>query len=429
MISVKEIQKAAAALEGMISRTPLIHSSTFSRVSGAQVYLKLENLQETGSFKIRGATWKILGGADRFRRGGVVAASAGNHAQGVALAATRAKLKSTIVMPEWSSISKQEAARSYGGEVILHGQTITESIRKARELALDGRTFIHPYDDVEIITGQGTIALEILEDLPDVDMIIVPVGGGGLVSGIASAVKAVRPQVAVVGVQTDACPSAYQARLNGRITRVDVKQSIADGIAVKELGGITFPIIEEKVDDLVLVEEEWIAAGIVKLLERKRVLAEGAGAVPLAALLGGRVTVPAGAKVVLVVSGGNVDSPLLDRVIRKGLFRNGRMVRFSVCLDDVPGSLARLLGIIARLRANVVHIDHNRSGWDLPVVLSIVERELETRSESHIAEIIDTLRNSGYAVHSDLPNHCFLPPEIRMRNPGSHEFHEKPAAP
>jgi threonine dehydratase len=398
MITLADIRKAAHVLHGKVIRTPLIYSPTFSSISGAEIYLKLENLQGTGSFKLRGATFKIQSLLNRIGAKGVVAASAGNHAQGVALAAKRAGLPATIVMPEWASITKQEATKGYGGHVLLEGQSIGDAINKACELAEAGKTFIHPFDDTDIITGQGTIGLEILEDLPDTDMILVPVGGGGLVSGIATAAKAIRPEVHIIGVQTEACPGAKRACEEGRPTRVDAEKSIADGISVKQVGDLTFPILQEKVDDIVLVKEEEIAEAILMLLERKRILAEGAGAVPLAALLGDYVKSPQGRKVVLVISGGNVDSHLLDRVIRKGLFCHGRIMRISVCLEDIPGSLARLLAIIARLKANVLNIYHARSERDLAIHLSRVELELETRGLDHIREILDELGNAGYQI-------------------------------
>jgi threonine dehydratase len=403
MITLSDIHKAIHVLKGKVIRTPLIYSPTFSSMSGTEVYLKLENLQATGSFKLRGATFKIQSHLNRIGPQGVVAASAGNHAQGVALAAKRAGLPATIVMPEWASITKQEATKGYGGHVLLEGQSIGDAINKACELAEEGRTFIHPFDDPDIIAGQGTIGIEILEDLPDTDIILAPIGGGGLVSGIAIAAKAVRSEVHIIGVQTEACPGAYQARENGRPSRVDAKKSIDDGIAVKQVGDLTFPIIQEKVDEIVLVKEEEIAEAILMLLERKRILAEGAGACPLAALLGGYVKLNKGQKAVLVISGGNVDSHLLDRVIRKGLFCHGRIMRISVCLEDVPGSLARLLHIIAQIKANVLNIYHARSERDLAIHLSRVELELETRGQDHIREILDELENAGYEVNVQGP--------------------------
>jgi len=398
MISLTDVQQAADILRDRVIRTPLIYSATFSELAGAQVFLKLENLQKTGSFKVRGASYKLERRQAEIGTAGVVAASAGNHAQGVALAARQAGLPATIIMPVWASITKQEATRGYGGEVLLEGQNLEESIEKARELAASGKVFVHPYDDLDIIIGQATVGLEIYEDLEDPDFVIVPVGGGGLISGIAAVSKIICPETKIIGVQAAACPSAYQAFRTGARTRVEARKSIADGITVKQPGHINLQIIREKVDDIVLVEESQIAAAILMLLERKKVLAEGAGAVPVAALVNSQVLIPGGSKVVLVISGGNVDSPLLGRVLRQGLFRNGRIMRLSVFLDDRPGALASLLNHVASLQANVLHIYHDRSLPDLPIDVSRVELELETRNPAHVAEIVAALDKAGYPI-------------------------------
>ncbi len=403
MISAAEIGRAASVLKGRIIRTPLVYSPTFSTLAGFEVYLKLENLQATGSFKIRGATYKILTELDRIGKGGVVAASAGNHAQGVALAASRAGLASTIVMPEWASISKQEATRGYGGKVILEGQSVADSITRALELSKEGKTFIHPFDDPSIIAGQGTIGLEIMEELPNVDLIAVPVGGGGLVAGISVAAKAIRPGIRIIGVQAETCPSALKAVEAGERITVEALRSIADGITVKQIGRIPFDIVRKEVDQIVLASEDRIAEAVIMLLERKKVLAEGAGAVCVAALLSGAIKVPAETKAALVISGGNIDISLLDRVIRKGLSRNGRIMRFSVRLDDVPGALAKLLGIIAGAKANVFQIYHNRGGAGMSIDQSLVELEIETRNFEHIREIEAVLNQTGY--HMELRAH------------------------
>ena len=307
-----------------------------SRTFGGDIYLKLENLQKTGSFKIRGAAYKLMKSMDHIAPGGVVAASAGNHAQGVALAAKEAGIPATIVMPEWVSITKQEATRMYGGEIIICGQSVGESLEEARRLAHNGKTFIHPFDDADIITGQGTVGLEIFDELNNPDLIVVPVGGGGLISGITAVAKAISPDTQVVGVQTAVCPSAYEAVLKGSITEVQGTSSIADGISVKEVGRLTFEIIQEQVDNLVLVEDEQIAAAMLMLLERKKILAEGAGAAPLAAVLSGAVKIPRQGKTVLVISGGNVDSPLLGRIISQGLIKHGRVMRIRIRMADIP---------------------------------------------------------------------------------------------
>jgi threonine dehydratase len=398
MISIENVRQAAKMIKGKVIKTPLVYSPSLSKMFEGEIYLKLENLQKTGSFKIRGATYTILTHKDEIGHGGVVAASAGNHAQGVALAARQALIPATIVMPEWASITKQEATRGYGGEVVIEGQSLEECIKKAEQMALEGKTFIHPFDDPDIIVGQGTMALEILEDLKETDMILVPIGGGGIISGIASTVKSIRPGVKVIGVQSAACPSAYESYRSGKITSVDSYQSIADGISVKQVGDLNFDIIRKCVDDVVLVEEDQIAAAILLLLERKKILAEGAGAVPLAALLNGSVTVPRGSRVVLLISGGNVDSSLLGRILSQGLLKNARIMRIRVRLTDAPGSLVQLLALISGLKANVLHIYHDRRARDLPIYVTRVDLELETRGPDHVEKIARKLNMAGYEM-------------------------------
>lgn len=398
MVSLADIRGAEERIRDHVIATPLVYSPTFSAMTGARVFLKLENLQKAGSFKVRGATNKILSERASIGKRGVIAASAGNHAQGVAVAAQLAGVAATIVMPESVSISKEEATRGYGAEVVLRGRSLDESLAFARERAAEGFTLIHPFDDPAIIAGQGTIALEILEELPDTDQIIVPVGGGGLISGIATAAKAIRPSVRIVGVQAAACPSAIVARRKKAPVMVEADRSIADGIMVNTVGSLPFALMERYVDDVVAVSEDRIAMAMVLLLERKKVLAEGAGAVPLAALLDSVVEVAPGSTVVLVISGGNVDSPLLERVIRKGMLNKGRMFHISVVIDDTPGTLAGLLGVVAGARGNILHIHHARSERDLPVQVIRVELEIETRGHEHIGEILEALRENGYAV-------------------------------
>lgn len=399
MITLEKVKKAADLIREIIIMTPLVHSPALSRQFEGEIFLKLENLQKTGSFKIRGAANRILSDINRIGHAGVVAASAGNHAQGVALAAKKAGVPAAIVMPEWASITKQEATRAYGGDVIISGQSLGESLEKAKELAKEeGRILIHPYDDPDVIAGQGTIGLEILGSLNDVDMIIVPVGGGGLISGIAYVVKALKPETKVIGVQSEACPSAYESLKKGRIVTVNSSLSIADGISVKQTGKLNFSIIRKYLDDIVLVRESDIAAAVLMLLERKKILAEGAGAVPLAALMSGAIKVKKGSRTVLLISGGNVDSPLLGRIIRQGLINNGRIIRFSVCLDDVPGALSGLLALVASLKANVLHILHHRNARNIPIYSTIVELEIETRGPAHVKEITGNLKKAGYDI-------------------------------
>lgn len=401
MISLADVQNAMKLIQDKILRTPLVYSPTFSRMTGCQIYLKLENLQIGGSFKVRGATNKIQSHLEQIGDRGVIAASIGNHAQGVALAARAAGVPATIIMPVWASISKQEATRGYGAEVILMGESLADGIEIARQKASDtGRLFLHPYDDEDIMAGQGTIGLEILEDMPDVDAIIVPVGGGGLIGGIATAVKALHPQTRIIGVQAADCPSACEALKAGKPVALDVEENnaIADAIMVTMVGDACLPLLQDLVDEIELVTEDQIAAAVLMLLERKKILAEGAGAVPLAALLSKSIQLPQGSKVVLVVSGGNVDSLLLDRIIHQGLLFHGRLMRFSVGLEDAPGSLEKLLLLIAKFNANVIHIHHARNERDMPLNFTRVDLELETRSFDHLKTIEEELRRAGYLI-------------------------------
>ena len=398
MVTLAEIEAAGHRIQDYVIRTPLVYSPTLSLLTGARIYFKLEALQRAGSFKVRGATHKVLIHIDEIRRPGVVAASAGNHAQGVAVAAHSAGVPATIVMPEWSSIAKQEATRAYGADVILYGQTLEASIARAQELARDGRLFIHPYDDDEVIAGQGTIALEILADLPDTDIIVVPVGGGGLIAGIATAAKAKKPEISIIGVQAHACPSAVEALHECRTVRVSAKTTIADGIRVAETGALAYPVIRDKVARIVTVSEDEIADAMLLLLERKHVIAEGAGAVPLAALMNASFDFSPGSTIVLVISGGNVDSSLLFRIIRESMVRLGRIWRCSVLLDDQPGALARLLSVIGKNGGNILHIDHEEGAWGVPVQMVRVDLELETRGKAHLKEIRHALDASGYHI-------------------------------
>lgn len=396
MVTYEDIVHAQELIAPHIIRTPLIYSPTFSGISGARVFLKLETLQKAGSFKVRGATNRILSAVEHIGDAGVVAASAGNHAQGVAVAARMAGVPATIVMPVHASLSKQAATRSYGANVILKGETLQESIEAARQLGQEGMEFIHPYDDPEIIAGQGTIGLEILEDLEQVDTVVVPVGGGGLISGIATAMKTRSPAVCVIGVQAAACPSASEARTEGRTVRVVPEPSVADGILVPVVGTETLPVIRSLVDEIVLVSEEEIIDAMLLLLERKKILAEGAGAVPLAALLNNHISVKEGSNVVLVISGGNVDTPLLAKVINRGLVRKGRIMHTSILLRDVPGSLAELITLIAKCNGNVIHIEHRKDDPRMPVSMAIVDLVVETSGPEHADEINRVIRDSGF---------------------------------
>jgi threonine dehydratase len=392
----EEIELARHRIQKAVLRTPVIYSDAISKLAGREVFLKLENLQKTGSFKIRGAYHLLSQLGPSVRRRGVVAASAGNHAQGVAYASSLLGIACTIVMPEGASIAKQMATRSYGGEIILFGQDTDEALRYAKKLAEDAKFLIHPFDDPKVIAGQGTIGLEILEDVPEVEAIIVPVGGGGLISGIATIVKKRRPRVKVIGVQSAQAPSAFHSLKRKEIVEVSVKPTLADGIALRRVGEVTFPIIQKRVDEMVTVQEEEIASALLILMERKRVVAEGAGATPLAALLALKEKLRP-SKIVLVISGGNIDVHLLDRVIEKGLAETGRLVRFGVLLRDVPGSLAKLTGLVAHHHANILHIVHERAAKDIPIGFSKVILVLETRGPEHIQEIKKGLKKEGYS--------------------------------
>ncbi len=398
MIPLEQIMEAARLIGHKINRTPLVHSPYLSGLFGAEIYLKLENLQKTGAFKLRGAAVKMFSGRTGIKPLGVVAASAGNHAQGVALAASQAGIPAAIVMPEWASISKRSATRDFGGEVIIAGNSVEESLEHAEELAREGRTFIHPFDDEEIIAGQGTIALEVFQDLNDVDYILCPIGGGGLISGIGSAARAISPKTRIIGIEPACCSSTLESIRLDRPAGIEAGQSIADGITVKKIGRLTFEIIKDCVDEVVTVDEERIAEAVLILLEKQKVLSEGAGAVGLAALLGGAVRLPEGSRAVLIVSGGNVDSPLIGRILRRGLIKNGRVMKVVVALEDTPGRLAGLSRAVAELKANVIHLGHDRFVDDLPFNMSRVVLELETSGGEHIAEIRQGLRERGFSI-------------------------------
>lgn len=393
MIDIRDIRNAAENIRPFIHRTPLIHSSSFSRITGAQVYLKAENLQKTGSFKVRGAFSRMAS----LRDGKVIAASMGNHAQGVAYAAGKLGLHARIVMPVTAPIVKEEATRGYGAEVVLHG----ESFREALEYALIQKDylFIHAFDDEGVIAGQGTVGLEIMEEMKDADVVLVPVGGGGLVAGISVAVKAVSPETEVIGVQTESAPSAYLSFRGKKITEKVPLPTLADGIAVGRVGEKASEIMNRYVDDITLVKEDSIAMAILLFLERKKLVVEGAGAVPLAALLENKERFR-GKKVALVVSGGNIDFTLIDKIIHKGLVSSGRIGVFEVTVDDVPGSLHALTGVVASVRGNILNVVHDRLSGDLPVGKTRVVFTVETRGEEHLEEIISLLAARGFGVRT-----------------------------
>ncbi len=393
----QEIEAAQNKIQKIILRTPMIYSDTFSKLTGKEVFLKLENLQKTGSFKIRGAYYKLSQLTPSMKKRGVVAASAGNHAQGVALASSILGIHSTIVMPEGVPLAKQMATQAYGGEIVLFGQNTDEALRYAKKLTGRGKFLIHPFDDEQVIAGQGTIGLEILEEVPGVEAIVVPIGGGGLISGIAAIVRKRKPDVKMIGVQSTHAPSAYYSLKRKKIVEVKAKPTLADGIAIQRVGEITFPMIQKGVDEIVTVEEDKIASAILLLMERKRIVAEGAGATPLAALLSSHLKTRL-KKIVLVISGGNIDFHLLDRIIEKGLAQTGRLVRMSILLRDVPGALSTLTDLVAQHRANILHIIHERAAKEIPIGFSKVILVLETRGSGHIREIRKGVKAKGYFV-------------------------------
>ncbi len=392
------VRKASNTLKGVVARTPLVASSSLSRLYGVQTHLKLENLQKTGSFKVRGAYNLISSLSDEEKSRGVVTASLGNHAQGVAWAGALLGVKATVVMPRSASIIKRTATSGYGAEVVLHGGFFDEADRYAKKLAEEtGRRFIPPFDDDLVIAGQGTVALEILEDCPDADTIVVPIGGGGLISGIASTVKESGRNISVIGVEAAASTSCIESLKAGRPVDVEHASTIADGIAVKRVGEKTFALIKKYVDDVVAVSEDSIAGAVLALLERKKVVAEGAGAASVAAAIEGRL--PASSKkIVFVISGGNMDVTVLDRVIRTGLLKEGRVIKVETVLRDVPGSLAELTAVIASQRANILHIVHLRDAEDAAVGLTRLDVLLEVEGPEHAQKVIKSLVEKGYKV-------------------------------
>ena len=397
--TLDDVIAARKRLHGVAHHTPVTPSSTFSERSGADVFLKLENLQRTGSFKVRGAYNKIasIPAADRAR--GVVAASAGNHAQGVALGARMAGIPACIVMPERASIAKAEAVRGYGAERILHGRDYNEAEVRALTIGQErGMTFVHAFNDREVIAGQGTLGLEILEDVPDVETIVVPVGGGGLAAGVALAVKERRPDVRIVAVEPSGAAKLPESLRKGSVQTLPGVNTIADGLATRRVGELPFAAIQKYVSETVQVEDDDIALAILLLLERAKTLVEGAGAVGLAALLGERFPVRRGEKVAVILSGGNIDVTLLDQILQRGLAQTGRTVRLRTTLDDRPGALRDLLAHVAATGANVEGIEHDRTRGGVALGKAEVLLRLDTRSPEHVAEVLAHLAAKGYRV-------------------------------
>jgi threonine dehydratase len=394
MIGLPEIREAADRLQGQVLDTPCVESRTLSLLAGCQVFLKFENLQFTASFKERGACNKLAQLTDEEKRRGVVAMSAGNHAQGVAYHAQRLGLRAVIVMPRFTPGVKVEGTRSFGAEVVLHGDTLEEARTHAYALAESEKlVFVHPYDDPAIIAGQGTVGIEMLQAVPELDTIVVAVGGGGLIGGIAAAVKALKPGIEVIGVQTLRFPNMFNAVKHQSLPQG--ASTIAEGIAVGRPGTVTQPLVEKYVDDLLLVDEGDVEQAIVMLLEIEKTLVEGAGAAPLAAVMKEpeRFT---GRKVGLVLGGGNIDPMLLAAIIHRGMVRAGRLTRIRVCARDVPGSLARITAIVGEAGANVDEVHHQRAFTMLAAQNVEIELVLQTRGRPHIQSVLEALREAGF---------------------------------
>lgn len=390
MLVLSSIQKSLKSISSYIHRTPLIFSNSFSKMFRCEVYLKAENLQKTGSFKVRGAFNKLI----KLKSDKVIAASTGNHAQGVAFAAQTLGLKAKIIMPVTASIVKQEATKGYGAEVILHGENFKEALNYA--ISQKDYAFIHAFDDDDIIAGQGTIGIEILDEMKDVDVILVPVGGGGLISGIAAAVKSLSQKTEIIGAQSSSATSAYESFISKRIIERIPQPTIADGIAVGRVGEKTFEIISKYVDDIIKVTEESIAVAILYFLERKKLVVEGAGAVALAALIEQKERFK-GKKIVLVVSGGNIDFTLIDRIINKGLVSGGRVGMFNIIVDDAPGSLHKLTGIIVAHGANIINLVNDRLA-DIPIGKAMLRITVEAKGLQHLNEIKTAIKETGFEI-------------------------------
>ncbi|MGM9427326.1 threonine ammonia-lyase [Hydrogenophaga sp. MI9] len=394
MLEKRDIDAAAARLSGQVLDTPCVESRTLSQLTGCRVFLKFENLQYTASFKERGACNKLSQLSTEERSRGVVAMSAGNHAQGVAYHAQRLGIRAVIVMPRFTPGVKVERTRGFGAEVVLHGDTLEESRAHAYALAeQQGLVFVHPYDDEAIVAGQGTVALEMLQAQPEIDTLVIAIGGGGLIAGMATAARAIRPDIRIVGVQTERFPAMYNAVKGTHLPQGS--STIAEGIAVGTPGVITQAIIRDKVDDLLLVDEGDIEQAIVMLLEIEKTLVEGAGAAGLAALL--KHPAPfAGRNVGLVLCGGNIDPMLLASIIERGMVRAGRLARVQVSARDVPGNLARITAVVAEAGANIDEVHHQRAFTLLAAQNVAIELVLQTRGREHVQQVIDALQAAGF---------------------------------
>ena len=396
MSKIQNFITAREKLSKVLLKTSLIHSPIFSKESGNEVFIKPENLQKTGSFKIRGAYNKITNLSDEEKKKGVIASSAGNHAQGVAYGAKESGIKAVIVMPKSTPLIKVESTKQYGAEVVLHGDVYDDAFKKAKELEeKEGYIFVHPFDDEDVIYGQGTIALEILEELPETDIILVPIGGGGLISGIACAAKILKPEIKIIGVEPDGAASAYEAIKEDKVVELKEANTIADGTAVKKIGNTTFEYIKKYVDEIITVSDYELMEAFLLLVEKHKIIAENSGILSLAAL---KKLKEKNKKVVSVVSGGNIDVLMISSMINKGLIRRDRIFNFSVNIPDKPGELAKVVDLIAEQGANVVKLEHNQFknlSRFKDIELQII---VETNGSEHIQKLIQAFEKKGYEI-------------------------------
>ena len=396
MSKIQDFITAKEKLSKVLLKTSLIQSPIFSKEAGNEVYIKPENLQKTGSFKIRGAYNKITNLSDEEKKKGVIASSAGNHAQGVAYGAKESGIKAVIVMPKSTPLIKVESTKQYGAEVVLHGDVYDDAFKKAKELEeKEGYIFVHPFDDEDVIYGQGTIALEILEELPETDIILVPIGGGGLISGIACAAKILKPEIKIIGVEPDGAASAYEAIKEDRVVELKEANTIADGTAVKKIGNITFEYIKKYVDEIITVSDYELMEAFLLLVEKHKIIAENSGILSLAAL---KKLKEKNKKVVSVVSGGNIDVLMISSMINKGLIRRDRIFNFSVNIPDKPGELAKVVDLIAQQGANVVKLEHNQFKnlsrfKDIELQITV-----ETNGSEHIQKLTQAFEEKGYEI-------------------------------
>ena len=396
MAKLEAFIKAKEKLSKVLLKTSLIHSPIFSKEAGNEVYIKPENLQKTGSFKIRGAYNKITNLSDEEKKKGVIASSAGNHAQGVAYGAKESGIKAVIVMPKSTPLIKVESTKQYGAEVVLHGDVYDDAFKKAKELEeKEGYIFVHPFDDEDVIHGQGTIALEILEELPETDIILVPIGGGGLISGIACAAKILKPEIKIIGVEPDGAASAYEAIKEDKVVELKEANTIADGTAVKKIGNTTFEYIKKYVDEIITVSDYELMEAFLLLVEKHKIIAENSGILSLAAL---KKLKEKNKKVVSVVSGGNIDVLMISSMINKGLIRRDRIFNFSVNIPDKPGELAKVVDLIAQQGANVVKLEHNQFKnlsrfKDIELQITV-----ETNGSEHIQNLTRAFEEKGYEI-------------------------------